>query len=165
MSRSFIIFLFLCFTGLWIFPNSRNFHTDLHLGISLIPPLIQDTTAAYDSQDEFLSLGFPRFGFTGSIRYEIIQLLSLGLEGGLYMDWGIFSSPSYYEVPLRGVLRYGSEEIFLQCFGGYLIPLGSSLSGWEVGGKIAYNRIYLSISYIMGEENYLRAEVGMAASL
>jgi len=112
-----------------------------------------------------LSLLSIRGGVNADVRYYFSDSLSAGAELGLYTlsikgDYGTFT---YYDIPLRGVLRWGNGKTFLQVFGGYYLTLSDDLfDGIEAGARISLGGLYISAAYTRGDMGFMRYEIGYA---
>lgn len=160
MKKYIIIILLFAFL-IPLFSTDSGLNLDLGTGISM---------AFFDPDDlEFgneegllLTLLSIRGGFNSTLRYEITDSLSLGGEIGFYYlsIEGEYDTYTFWDIPMRAVVRFGKDETFIQGFAGYYLPVGSDLGGVEAGAKVALGGIYASASYTLGPVDFLRVEVG-----
>jgi hypothetical protein len=137
--------------------NWRKNQTPFGMTVDYSIPI--NGTWGQDGFDDFRNIMAMRVGFMVDFGYSPFKFMAVGIEGGIRIFYFNIEDPStgddygmFFDVPVRGFLRFGKGNFFVQAFGGYYLSfLNKYVQGAEVGVKISFLGIVLEGSYIFGD--------------
>ena len=150
--------------------SQKIFGMDFGFGCSIGFPNVSNL----DSTNQSLAtLTTFRLDIPLDFRFNILSWFSLGVESGVSLFYNAYSMQTnkdyvLLDVPVRGFLRFGTENFWAQAFGGYyfciITPLGKKNvldeNGAEAGIRFNLKFIYLQASYVFSYSPHFRVGFG-----
>lgn len=179
VKRASILLLFTLFPFLGIHGESKSpvsFDGTTFISTGIVT---SSSESEYSDDAQFWESVFSiRVGASLSMLYRLTDEFSVGAEAGMaFMGLDFIGIDHlFFDFPVNAVIRYGSEDTFLESFIGYYFSNGLSSGamderiklrnkvsyhGINVGLKASYEGFFLSASYVFGGDiNYIRFTIG-----
>lgn len=116
----------------------------------------------YDGLGPLMTLASFRLGADAALVYKFNDVIALGPQVGfsaLTVDLN-GGSYTFFEVPLRAVMKVGRPDLAIQPFLGYYLSLGFPFPGPEVGARAILGPFFGEGSLVLSRPSWKRVALG-----